>query len=486
MTITTIATYNLDKNPLIAIIIYSSLILFSVSIYKKIYGYIIREHILPFFLSIAVMISILLAQFLIKNIDKFLGKGLEIGILLKMVYYNMAWVLALAVPMAILVSTLMAFGRLSSDNEITAIKACGTSFLRLLIPAVLFGITITVLMMFFNNYYLPNMNHKARLLSADFSRTNPEILFDTGRFIDQLPNNIIFIGDKKDNDLFTDIIIFNTSPDVQKRTIVANEGSIKKLNGGYLLNLFNGTIYELSKNINKNKSNEYRIIDYQTYDIVIPVENMILSRNNNTIRGDREMDFSMMNQKINNLKSQLKIVEDRVNNRLMKEIKIDERFDILSKEKVLSTIKIFKKTTSDSLKKNNFGLLSAFNRRMQNLERGINTDFSLINSYQKSINSYRVELHKKFSIPFACIIFIIIGAPLGMISRRGGLGTSISISLLFFIIYWAFLIGGEELADRGLLHPGLSMWLPNIILGFIGLYLCYIVSVEKNIINMKK
>ena len=136
--------------------------------------------------------------------------------------------------------------------------------------------------------------------------------------------------------------------------------------------------------------------------------------------------------------------------------------------------------------KNNFGLLSAFNRRMQNLERGINTDFSLINSYQKSINSYRVELHKKFSIPFACIIFIIIGAPLGMISRRGGLGTSISISLLFFIIYWAFLIGGEELADRGLLHPGLSMWLPNIILGFIGLYLCYIVSVEKNIINMKK
>ena len=85
-----------------------------------------------------------------------------------------------------------------------------------------------------------------------------------------------------------------------------------------------------------------------------------------------------------------------------------------------------------------------------------------------------------------CIIFIIIGAPLGVISRKGGLGSSISISLLFFIIYWAFLIAGEELADRGLLNPPLSMWLPNIILGIIGVYLCYIVAMEKNIINIKK
>ena len=112
-------------------------------------------------------------------------------------------------------------------------------------------------------------------------------------------------------------------------------------------------------------------------------------------------------------------------------------------------------------------------------------NFTKINSYEKSINSYQVELHKKFSIPFACIIFIVIGAPLGILSRRGGFGVSISISLLFFIIYWAFLIGGEELADRGFLHPGLSMWLPNIILGLIGLYLCHIVSTEKNVINVK-
>ena len=148
-----------------------------------------------------------------------------------------------------------------------------------------------------------------------------------------------------------------------------------------------------------------------------------------------------------------------------------------------SASKNYQKIHSDSLKENNVQVLSNFNRRIKNLKRGIESDFSLVNSYQKSINAYKVELHKKFSIPFAWIIFIIIGAPLGILSKKGGFGVSISTSLLFFIIYWAFLIGGEEIADRGFLYPGLSMWLPNIILGLIGLYLCYSVANEKNILK---
>ena len=122
---------------------------------KIIDRYILREHLIPFIISLVILLLVLLANFLIKSIDKFLGKGLDLSLLLEFLLLNMSWILALAVPMAILVSTLMAFGRLSSDNEITAIKACGTSFLRLLVPAILFGITITVLMMLFNNYYLP-------------------------------------------------------------------------------------------------------------------------------------------------------------------------------------------------------------------------------------------------------------------------------------------------------------------------------------------
>ena len=445
---------------------------------KIIDRYILKEHLVPFILSLTILLFVLLANFLIKSIDKFLGKGLDISLLIEFVLLNMAWILALAVPMAVLVSTLMAFGRLSSDNEITALKASGTDFIKLMKPALLFGIAITLLMMIFNNYFLPDMNHKARLLSSDFSRKRPDIEFDVGYFIDAIPNNSIFLGGKEDT-LFTDIIIFNKSSEVQQRTITAAEGTIRTLRDGFLLNLFNGSIHELSK-----EKDEYRIINYEKYNIAIPVDNMILNRKNSSIRGDREMDYSMMIDKINFFNDKLNLIKKRIHSRINKELKIDYDTKNISKENILGLIKNFEINGIDSLKKKTPIMLSNFNRRIKNLKRGINTDFTLINSYNKSINTYKVELHKKFSIPFACIIFIMIGAPLGIRSRKGGLGTSVSISLLFFIIYWAFLIGGEELADRGLLNPSLSMWLPNIVLGIIGIYLCYTIKNEKNIINI--
>ena len=344
-------------------------------------------------------------------------------------------------------------------------------------PALSFGIIITLLMIFFNNYFLPDMNHKARLLSSDFSRKRPDIEFDVGYFIDALPNNSIFLGGRKDT-LFTDIIIFNKSSEVQQRTITAKEGTIKTLKDGFLLNLYYGSIHELSK-----EKDEYRIIDFDTYNIAIPVENMTLNRNNSIVRGDREMNYTMMNNKINFFNEKLVLITNRIENRIVKELKTELIAENITKNNILATIEIFEKNTVDSLKQTAPLALSTFTRRIKNLKRGINTDFSLINSYNKSINTYKVELHKKFSIPFACIIFIIIGAPLGIMSRKGSLGSSISMSLLFFIIYWAFLIGGEELADRGLLNPGLSMWLPNLVIGFIGLYLCYAISSEKRFLK---
>ena len=107
------------------------------------------------------------------------------------------------------------------------------------------------------------------------------------------------------------------------------------------------------------------------------------------------------------------------------------------------------------------------------------SDFMLIDSHKKSINKYKVEFHKKFSIPFACIIFILIGAPLGIIARKGGFPISMALSIGFFVIYWSFLICGEEFADRGLIQPALSMWLPNITLGILGVFLCYRISKEQ-------
>ena len=148
------------------------------------------------------------------------------------------------------------------------------------------------------------------------------------------------------------------------------------------------------------------------------------------------------------------------------------------------TLSQFSLDIADSITQVKAASMTRVERRLKNLKRGIESDFSLITSYQNSINKYLVELHKKFSIPFASVVFILIGAPLGMISRKSGFAMSMAFSLGFFIIYWIFLISGEEFADRGLLSPILSMWLPNIVLGTLGTILCYLQSLEQNLFNI--
>jgi lipopolysaccharide export system permease protein len=439
---------------------------------KLISRYILKEHLPPFIMALFVLLFVLLANFLLRSIDKFLGKGLEFSLLIEYIFLNLAWILALAVPMAVLVATMMAYGRLSADNEIGAMRASGVGYGKLIFPAIVFGIVITMLMTVFNNWYLPEMNHKARLLSADFSRKRPDLEFDSGYFIDALPNHTILLGGRN-NDTFLDIIIFNTDKTSSKNTITAETGTIETIDDGVILHLQKGVIHELA-----GQNDEYRQIYFDNYDVVIPVDNLVMQRRDSKIRGDREMTYEMIRKKIASFEDKIENVRERIDNRLNSEAELN----ILHRksEDIINTqLDHYEFTMIDSLKNEDVTVLGNFKRRLRNLKRGIKSDFTLINSYEKSISKYLVELHKKFSIPFASIIFILIGAPLGIMSRKGGFALSMAFSLGFFIIYWAFLIGGEEFADRGLLSPVTSMWLPNVILGIIGLYLYYTISREQ-------
>ena len=222
---------------------------------------------------------------------------------------------------------------------------------------------------------------------------------------------------------------------------------------------------------------------------MIPVDNMVMSRRDSKIRGDREMTYTMINTKIKSYEEKITNTHIRIRNRLINEaekLEIDSGIDsltIINSIITQQTLSHYEVVIADSVKKVIGGTLTRIKRRLKNLSRGIESDFSLINSYKNSINKYLVELHKKFSIPFASIIFILIGAPLGMMVKKGGFAVSMAFSLGFFIIYWAFLIGGEEFADRGLLSPALSMWLPNLVLGIFGLFICYWQSLEQRTIN---
>ena len=443
-------------------------------------------------MALLVLVFTLLVNFLLKSIDRFLGRIDDIWLLFEYMFLNLGWIAALAVPMAVLIATLMAFGRMSSDNELIAIRTSGIGYRSLLFPSLIFGIIIAVIMTYFNNYTLPEMNHSARLLSSDIVRKHPGLTFSEG-FNDDLPGYTIHISRIIDG-IYQDVTVYDTRQNASQRTIIAKTGMPKIIANQNLvmLDLLNGVIHEKGK-----EESEYRQIFFDSYQVLIPVDNLNFSRRDSDIRGDREMTFPMIKTKITKYHDKIEELKERVSTRLAKENLFLESFETLthkafilqineSKESVISFLDSYHQTVKDSLElENNRTQIGRLDRRIKKVNRGINDDFKYIASCKKNINKYSVEFHKKFSIPFASIVFILIGAPIGIITRKGGFAVSAALSIGFFIVYWGFLITGEEFADRGYLSPHLSMWLPNYILGSIGAYLCYYTSREQQYLKLE-
>ena len=438
------------------------------------FRYTLKEHIYPFLISLFILIFVLLTNFLLKAIDKFLGKGLSFGIVIEYIFLNLAWILALAVPMAVLISTLMAFGRMSNENEISAIRTSGISYIRLLFPAFIFGAIITIIMTWFNNTILPETNHKARLLSGDITRKHPDLEFEVGYFIDVLPEYHILLGERKKNE-FKNILIFNYQKQGTQRTIIANSGKIETILNGVIMHLNDGVIHELSSNLN-----DYREIYFKKYNIVIPIDNLNLSRRNSKIRSDREMSSLLIKNKIQNYNDKIQNIIKRIQKRLQKEI--PDSIPLINQPFIEAQIIKYNLQVKDSLGEKDIKYIRK-NRRLKNLKHGIKSDYKLIETYNRYISKYKVEYYKKYSIPFASMVFVLIGSSLGIITRRGGFSISVALSLGFFVFYWVFLITGEEFADRGQLSPFIAMWMPNFILGLLGIFLCIYTSKEQRIIN---
>ena len=344
-------------------------------------------------------------------------------------------------------------------------RTCGISTVKLLRAPILFGFIIAALMIYFNNLILPDMNHKARSLSYNISKKRPDLEFQEGRITDAIPNYSIYIGDRKKEDgvnRFYGISIFNSKDDGSKRTITAENGTVESIYDGVILHLNNGEIHEMMR-----EGFDYTKIDFEKYDIIVPIDNLVLKRKDLKSRGDREMTYSMMTKKISNLEDKTEEIEERIKERIKRNFKA--LVYIGNEREYKNKMKKFESFLSG----NNSKFLIDIKRKIKNLKRGMNSDSKLLTRYDESINKYLVELNKKFSIPIASVVFILIGAPLGVMARRGNFALSTTISLGFFILYWAFLIAGENFADRGAISPFLSMWLPNIILSLLGIYLIY-------------
>jgi lipopolysaccharide export system permease protein len=435
-----------------------------VDVRSRLARYVLREHIGPFFFAFIIITFILIIDFVPTLVDMVVGKELPAGIILKVFFYQIGWMIALSVPMAVLVATLMAFGRLTADLEITAIKSSGIHILRVIVPVLLAGTAIAFGLIAFNNEVLPDLNHRARVLMQDIKRLRPTLQMRSGAFITDIPGYIILIDsvNHKTSDLTGVKILELSQKRKSPRTIVAQSGHLTVTNNGrdLIFDLRDGEIHDFDEENSEN----YRRLAFTTQRLVVSEISEDFQESDDEFRTDREKSAQRMLDDIMQWETGITPYRDRIG-----EI-TGGRYD-----------RVF----GDSLPPPQDTFMTA-RTALADLARDTEADLRLITreregvrTQAKLIDSYYVEVYKKYSIPAACVVFVLIGAPLGILAKRGSMGISIGISLGLFVLYWAFLIGGEDLADRTIITPFWAMWSANILIGAAGLYLIYIVSTEK-------
>ncbi len=416
--------------------------------------YILNEHTGPFFLSIIVITFVMLLDRILDLLNLVITKHLGLLTIVEVFGLSLPFMLALSIPMSVLVGTIIAFGRLASDNEITALKSNGINIYTMMKPVILLAILLSLFMVYFNNHILPDSNYKLKNLLIKIHARRPASELKPGIFTKMRFYNFYFHDKDEETGLMNQVVIYDRNDRKIPRSIIAKKGEIEFYNGGNSLiaTLYDGEIHERAE----ENPDEYTTISFKKYKIDIPDLGVKVSRERTAHRGDREMSSKDMKEKIAQL--------DR-----KRQAKIDD----LHKYQ-----KQFEAKSTDKNKTN-----QRDSRRAKHL---IKLRKQRIKSITTDIYRYQVEIEKKYSIAFACLVFIMIGAPIGMMTRTHSIGVGFAISTIIFVIYYVSLYGGEELADRMIISPFIGMWISNIIFSIIGIYLTIYSVRERKIIHLEK
>ncbi len=416
--------------------------------------YILRENLKPFIVSLLVITFVLLLDHLIDLLNIIIEKRLNGMTIVQILVYSLPFLMAMSVPMSVLTASIMSFGRLSVDNEVTAFKSCGINVYTLLRPTVISAILLSIFMVYFNNQILPDSNYNLKRLRDKIITRKPISALKPGVFT-EMERYTIYVK-SHDDKYMRGIVIYDRSEGVLPQVITAEYGEINLFNGGNSLKaiLYNGEM----RHTDRQHKNLAQVRTFKKFTLNLPDLGFSDQSQSSTFRGDRELSSAAMREKIVHKKEQM--------GKYVKKLSriINEHNTLANKENL---------TTEEK-------------REQKKLSREMRTTKSRISDFQRGIKIYQVEIHKKYAIAFACLVFVLVGAPIGMMTRTSGVGMAFSVSSVVFLIYYISLYMGEELADRGYVPPWIAMWIANILLGVVGIFLIIFTVKESRFIDLNK
>ena len=451
---------------------------------KKLDKLILKAFIGPFLATFFIAFFVLMMQSLWKYIDDLVGKGLDFITIGQFLWYASASMLMLAMPIAILISSIMTFGNLGESFELVAVKSSGISLLRFMRPLIGVAIVLCSITFVFANYVIPYANLKFITLYSEIYTKKPAFDLKEGVFFTYIPNYAIKVG-KKDPDGKTirNVVIFEQNNDIQDNCIVAEKGVMKISDDeNYLeFNLENGYRYQ-EKGSSNDTSNEFIRVGFKNFKKLFDLSVLQTQKTNDSIfRSNYKMlSTRQLGKSVDSLKKMERDLSKSLNTQLHYELKYLGLPPGKYQHKQLDSNINYNTFIPDSTKYrvNQISIDKAV--LLKNILQQNSTEKE---SRQKEIRLHLMEWHRKFSLSLACLVLFFIGAPLGSIIRKGGLGMPLVLAIIFFLIFHLLMMFGEKFIKEGITPPFVGMWLTNIVYIPLGCFLVFKAMNDSQLFN---
>ncbi|MBD0403609.1 LptF/LptG family permease [Flammeovirga sp. EKP202] len=442
---------------------------------KKLDKLLLKAYIGPFALTSSIVLFIFWSQYMISKFVYFLGKDLGYDVYMELFFWFALALVPVALPLAVLLATLMTYGSLGQHSELTAIKGAGISLLRILRPVFLFTVVVVLVQLVYNDTVVPHANLKAYSLLYDIKQTKPTINLKEGAFYDGLDGYSIKVAKKdEDGEGIHDVIIYkHEGHRGNKEVILANHGKMQLINDDtfMMLTLFEGNAYSEVED-KKSKSDVQYV--HSEFDSSIFYFSMASYAMNET-KEDLFMGHNLMKNRTQLLEEQdsLNLAMVNYSNMLVKNGNTQFYYRYTSNKKEHDTEKVTTKKFDPEKTENQLRIYSSAYNSASSFYNVLKSNASRNKNQMREEVRYTLDVQKKISTAIAILMMFLIGAPLGAIIKKGGLGVPVLVSVFFFVVYYIITITGEKMAKELVIDPVLGAWLSNIFLFVMGMFFTF-------------